>query len=137
MGLTKLEFAGLRREARARLDDAERQMERITRTTPTALLPQPGALTAAWPAMTLDERRAVLAAVIDHVVVAKATPPFSVFKPRTPPPGVEGLGRPPLRAEDERLEREVRDPVGHVEPLRDEPRGDLMAEPDLRGHHWS
>jgi len=81
MGLTKLEFAGLRREARARLDDAERQMERITRATPTALLPQPGALTAAWPAMTLDEHRAVLAAVIDHVVVAKATPPMNVFNP--------------------------------------------------------
>lgn len=76
-----VDLAHLRREGRARLEDAERNMERIRASSPAALLPSPDALTTAWPAMSLDERRAVIFAVVDHVVVDKASKPFNRFNP--------------------------------------------------------
>ena len=79
--MSNIEHARLRREARARLDDSEAKLDRIGRTAPAALLPAPDALTMAWPAMTIDEQRAVLAGVIDHVVVQKAQVPMNVFRP--------------------------------------------------------
>jgi hypothetical protein len=39
------------------------------------------ALAARWPAMTIDERRAIVHAAVDHFVVLAAQPPRHVFRP--------------------------------------------------------
>jgi len=68
--ITRAEWLRLRAKAEARIEEARRSMARQTKSRATdAFDGQPGALATAWPGMSLDERRAVVTAVVDRVLV--------------------------------------------------------------------
>jgi len=74
------EYLRSRKRIEARLTTARAKMARQTRSRATdAFTGQPGALAAAWPRMSLDERRAVVSAVVDRVTVKSATRRGPVF----------------------------------------------------------
>ena len=78
--ITRAEWMRLRSKVEARLDDARAKMARRSRSRATdAFAGKAGALATAWPGMTLDERRAVLTAVVDRVTVDAATRRGPVF----------------------------------------------------------
>ena len=80
--ISRLEWMTLRRSVGARAQAAEAQVVAEGRVAAMRALAGSGpALTAQWPAMTIDERRAVVHAALDHVVVLAAEPPRQVFRP--------------------------------------------------------
>jgi site-specific DNA recombinase len=80
--ISRPEWLALRRSVGARAEAAEAQLARETRVTKARALSGTGrALRAQWPAMTIDERRAVVHAALDHIVVLAAEPPRQVFRP--------------------------------------------------------
>jgi hypothetical protein len=71
--ISKNEFLAARRGLEQRLDDSRRRLARSSRTTALEGFVGDGeALRASWPAMTLDERRAVLGAVLDRVLINRS-----------------------------------------------------------------
>ena len=61
---------------------AEAQVARLSRITALRSMAGTGrALAVKWPAMSIDERREVVQAALDHVVVLAAEPPRQVFRP--------------------------------------------------------
>ena len=80
--ISRQEWLTLRRSVGDRAQAAEAQVAREARVSDMRALAGTGrALTAQWPAMTIDERRAVVQAALDHVVVLAAEPPRQVFRP--------------------------------------------------------
>lgn len=79
--IARTDHARLRREARTRLADVERDLDQLTRARPTTLKVAPRELERLWPTLTLDEQRAVLATVLDRIVVHPAKPPVNRFDP--------------------------------------------------------
>lgn len=80
--ISRQEWMALRRSVGDRADAAEAQLAREYRVTKARELSGTGrALRAQWPAMSIDERRAVVQAALDHVVVLAAEPPRQVFRP--------------------------------------------------------
>lgn len=71
--ITRAEWLAARRSLEARLEAARRRQARRMRTT--ALDPyvgREGSLRAAWPSLTLDQRRAVVSSVLEQVTVGPA-----------------------------------------------------------------
>ena len=80
--ISRQEWLTLRRSVGDRAQAAEAQMARENRVAAVrARAGTGGALTVQWPAMTIDERRAIVHAALDHVVVLAAEPPRQVFRP--------------------------------------------------------
>jgi hypothetical protein len=68
--ITRAEWLRARKPVEDRLERAEQRLSASARgNAAAAWASRPGALRAAWPAMNLDQRRAVLASVIERVVV--------------------------------------------------------------------
>ncbi|MGI8984356.1 MAG: recombinase family protein [Acidimicrobiales bacterium] len=80
--ISRQEWLALRRSVGHRAEAAEAQVARETRLAAVRALNGSGrALRARWPGMSIDERRAVVHAAVDHVVVLAAEPPRQVFRP--------------------------------------------------------
>ncbi|HWI04212.1 MAG TPA: recombinase zinc beta ribbon domain-containing protein [Acidimicrobiales bacterium] len=80
--ISRREWMALRRSIGERAGAAEAQVAREDRLAAVRAMAGTGrALRARWPAMSIDERRAVVQAVLDHVVVLAAEPPRQVFRP--------------------------------------------------------
>lgn len=80
--ISRQEWLTLRRRVGDRARAAEAEVAREARVSAVRALSGSGrALTAQWPAMTIDERRAVVQAVLDHILVLAAEPPRQVFRP--------------------------------------------------------
>ena len=80
--ITRQEWLTLRRSVGDRAQAAEAQVAREGRVRAMrALAGTGGALTAQWPALSIEERRAIVHAAVDHVVVLAAEPPRQVFRP--------------------------------------------------------
>ncbi len=80
--ITRAEWLVARNALESRLEASRRTLARTTRTTALdGFLGAQGALRAAWPTLGLDRQRAVLAAVIDRVVIAPAVKGRNVFDP--------------------------------------------------------
>ena len=80
--ISRQEWLALRRSVGDRAQAAEAQLEREERGAALRALAGTGrALAAQWPGMTVDERRAIVHAALDHVVVLAAEPPRHVFRP--------------------------------------------------------
>jgi site-specific DNA recombinase len=80
--ISRQEWLALRRSVGDRADAAEAMVARENRLTAARALSGTGAiLRAQWPGMSIDERRSVVHAALDHVVVLAAEPPRQVFRP--------------------------------------------------------
>ena len=80
--ISRQEWLGLRRSVGDRAEAAEAQVTREQRLSALRALSGSGrSLRTQWPAMSIDERRAVVHAAVDHVVVLAAEPPRQVFRP--------------------------------------------------------
>ena len=80
--ITKDEWISLKRNVGHRAGVAEAQVARLARITALRGMAGTGrALAARWSAMSIDERRGVVQAALDHVVVLAAEPPRQVFRP--------------------------------------------------------
>lgn len=81
--ISRQEWLTLRRSVGDRAEAAEAQVASEGRVAAVRALAGTGrALAAEWPAMTVDERRAIVHAVLDHVVVLAAEPPRQIFRPQ-------------------------------------------------------
>ena len=80
--ISKEEWISLKRNVGQRVQIAEAEIGRLTRIAALRSMAGTGrALAARWPAMSIDERRRVVRAALDHVVVLAAEPPRQVFRP--------------------------------------------------------
>ena len=80
--ISRQEWLALRRSVGDRVQATEALVAREGRLAAVRALAGTGrALAAAWPAMTIDDRRAIVHALVDHVVVLAAEPPRQVFRP--------------------------------------------------------
>jgi hypothetical protein len=81
--ISRQEWLSLRRSVGDRAEAAEAQVAREGRVAALRGLAGTGrALRAQWPAMGIEEQRAVVHAALDHVVVLAAEPPRQVFRPQ-------------------------------------------------------
>jgi site-specific DNA recombinase len=80
--ISRQEWLALRQSVGDRAAAAEARVAREERAAALRALAGTGReLSARWPAMTVDERRAVVHVALDHVVVLAAEPPRQVFRP--------------------------------------------------------
>lgn len=76
------EWLALRRSIARRVELAEAEVARLARMATVRQMAGTGRLLRArWPTMTFDERRDLVVAALDHVVVAAAEPPRQLFRP--------------------------------------------------------
>ena len=76
------EWLSLRRKVGVRAQAAEAEVARLGRLTAVRALAGSGtALRVRWPAMSVDDRRDIVEALVEHVVVLAAEPPRQVFRP--------------------------------------------------------
>ncbi len=79
--ISKEEWISLKRNIGQRARVAEAEVARLARISTLRSLAGTGrAMRARWPAMTIEERRGVVHAALDHVVVLAAKPPRQVFR---------------------------------------------------------
>jgi site-specific DNA recombinase len=79
--ISKEEWISLKRNVGQRARVAEAEVARLTRIATVRSMAGTGrVMRARWPAMTIDERRSVVHAAVDHVVVLAAEPPRQVFR---------------------------------------------------------
>ena len=80
--ISKEEWISLKRNVGQRAGVAEAEVARLARISTLRSMAGTGrVMRARWPAMTIDERRRVVRAALDHVVVLAAEPPRQVFRP--------------------------------------------------------
>lgn len=80
--ISKEEWLSLKRNVGIRARAAEAQVAHLRRITALRSMAGTGrALRARWPTMDIDERRSIVHAALDHVVVLAAEPPRQVFRP--------------------------------------------------------
>lgn len=80
--ISRAEWVSLKRRLGDQARVVEAEAARQARLAARRVLAGTGrALRRSWPAMTVADRRAVLHAVLDHVVVLAAEPPKQVFRP--------------------------------------------------------
>lgn len=80
--ISKDEWVALKRNIGDRARAAEAEVARQERLATLRKLAGTGrSLRALWPDMSIDERRAIVNAALDHVVVLAAEPPRQVFRP--------------------------------------------------------
>jgi site-specific DNA recombinase len=71
--ITRTEWLTARDAVQRRLDAVHARTARSNGTTAIAeVVGKSGALAKAWPGLSLDQKRAIIAAVLDHVVIARA-----------------------------------------------------------------
>lgn len=70
--LTRTEWAWMREELQSQVDDARARMAQATRRSPLARYTGAG-IREQWPALSLEEQRQIIKAVVDRVEVAPAT----------------------------------------------------------------
>ena len=89
--INKEEWLSLKRNIGQRAVAAEAEVAHLARIEAYRNMAGTGrALRARWPAMAIDERRGIVHAALDHVVVLAAEPPRQVFRPeRLQPAWVE------------------------------------------------
>ncbi len=76
------EWLSLRRKVGLRAEAAEAEVARLGRLTAVRALAGSGSgLRSRWPGMAVDDRRRIVHALLDHVVVLAAEPPRQVFRP--------------------------------------------------------
>lgn len=74
--ISRVEFRRLTERVQERIADAERQLTNAEQSTPMlALADQANSLRRAWDRMSIDERRVVVHAVADEIIVDPAPPP--------------------------------------------------------------
>ena len=79
--ISKEEWISLKRNVGQRARVAEAEVARLTRIATLRSMAGTGrVMRARWPTMTIDERRGVVHAALDHVVVLAAEPPRQVFR---------------------------------------------------------
>ena len=79
--ISKEEWISLKQNVGKRVRVAEAEVARLSRVSAVRDLAGTGrALRARWPAMDVEERRRVVHATLDHVVVLAAEPPRQVFR---------------------------------------------------------
>lgn len=79
--ISRAEWLSRRRPLAERAAQARTQMERLSRLDAVGRLAHKGAdVRARWPALSIEDRREILARVLDHVVVLAAEPPRQVFR---------------------------------------------------------
>jgi len=79
--ISKDEWMSLKHNVGTRVRAAEAEVERLSRVTALRDLAGTGrALRARWPALGIEERRGVVQATLEHVVVLAAEPPRQVFR---------------------------------------------------------
>lgn len=75
------EWLSQRRTLAEKSVELRAQLERLNRLDAAMRLAGTGAtLRASWPGLTIKERRDILGAVLDHVIVLAAEPPRQVFR---------------------------------------------------------
>jgi site-specific DNA recombinase len=80
--ISKDEWLSLKRKVGDRARAAEAEAGRHARVAAfRELAGTGGALRERWPALTIDERRTIVNAALDHVVVLAAEPPRQIFRP--------------------------------------------------------
>ena len=80
--LSREEWLSLKRNVGQRADAAEVELTHLNRVATLRAMAGTGqVLRAKWPAMSIDERRVVVHAALDHVVVLAAEPPRQIFRP--------------------------------------------------------
>jgi hypothetical protein len=80
--LSREQFARANARVQQRIADAEAELRDHDALGPISTLPvNAAALAPAWDAMTIDERRHVLAALVKHVDVLPAEQPVRVWNP--------------------------------------------------------
>lgn len=80
--ISRDEWLSLKRNVGQRARAAEAEVARLARVAALRRLAGTGpALRRQWSAMTVDERRSIVNAALDHVVVLAAEPPRQVFRP--------------------------------------------------------
>ncbi len=81
--ISRQEWLSLKRNLGGRADAMAVEVARFERLDALRLLAGTGrAIRANWSTMSVERRRALLATVIDHVVVLQAEPPRQVFRPQ-------------------------------------------------------
>jgi hypothetical protein len=76
------EWLSLRHKVGLRVKAAEEEVARLGRLSAVRALARSGpSLRSLWPAMSVEDRRRVVHALLDHVVVLAAEPPRQVFRP--------------------------------------------------------
>jgi site-specific DNA recombinase len=71
--LEATDYAAATRQARARLADLETKLAALSGTPNAARLLQSGDVRQAWEASSMEQRRAIIREVIDHIVVGRGT----------------------------------------------------------------
>jgi len=80
--ISRQEWLSMKRNLGGRADAMAAEMTRLDRLEALRGLAGTGrAMRADWPTKAVEQRRAILATVIDHVVVLQAEPPRQVFRP--------------------------------------------------------
>ena len=80
--ISKAEWLAARRAVEARLDAARRTQSRYRRTSALdAFVGETGILRAAWPELSLERRRAVIAALVDRISIGPAVRGRNRFDP--------------------------------------------------------
>lgn len=80
--ITREEWLSLKRNLGGRAHAMEVEITRLDRMEALRRLAGAGrAIRQGWPAMSVEQRRAILHTTIDHVVVLQAEPPRQVFRP--------------------------------------------------------
>jgi hypothetical protein len=80
--ITRAEWLALRRTVISRAKLAEADASRLTRVDALRAIAGTGRdVHRSWPTMTVEQRRSVVHAALDHVVVLAAEPPKQVFRP--------------------------------------------------------
>jgi hypothetical protein len=77
--ITRAEWMTARKTLEAAVEAAQRRVSRRRPTTALDGLDGPGALRAAWPELPVSRQRAVLAAIVDRVVIAPARRGYNKF----------------------------------------------------------
>ena len=80
--ISRVEWLALKRKLGRRAKAAEDEAARLARLDALRAMAGTGwALGARWPTLPVDDRRRILQAALDHVVVLAAAPPRQVFRP--------------------------------------------------------
>jgi DNA invertase Pin-like site-specific DNA recombinase len=79
--ITRSEWMAARKAIEARLVAAQRRVAAVSSSAALAAYGDRGVLRAAWPELTMERKRAVIAAVIDRVTIGPARPGYNKFDP--------------------------------------------------------
>jgi DNA invertase Pin-like site-specific DNA recombinase len=79
--ITRAEWMAARKTLEARLQAAKRRVSAVSSSAALAAFGKPGALRAAWPDLTIERKRAVIAAVVESVTIGPGRQGYNRFDP--------------------------------------------------------